>query len=71
MGINIDIHSRPSLKIWLFDNSLSDKSEPPDDLEPFDLFNVDNVYVSIPRMGKGNISMVIASHYLPEIGLIK
>ena len=67
----IDIHCHPSLKVWLFDKSLRDTAKPPDDTELFDILNIDNVYVTIPRMEEGNVSMVWASYYLPENKLIK
>ena len=70
MSHTIDIHCHPTIKVWLFDKTLRDTAKPPDDTELFDISNIDNVYVTIPRMEKGNVSMVWASYYLPESNLL-
>src|SRR6186997_2775180 len=61
----IDIHSHPSLKIFLFDTHLGKAAHPRNlNMSP-------RMFVNLPGMQAGGVNAVTAAHYIPEQSLIK
>ena len=65
MGVQktIDIHCHPSLKTYLYNSDLSERHIASAGSNPF------HVQVDFPKMMEGKVNAILASHYLPEIGL--
>lgn len=70
MSSFIDIHCHPTLKHYLFGTAITSTASPADDVEVTDFLALKNLSVSLPRMEKGNVGLIWASHYLPERALI-
>jgi microsomal dipeptidase-like Zn-dependent dipeptidase len=70
MPSTIDIHCHPSLKYYLFGTRMTNSSEAPRDEAVPDMLRMDNLYMSLPRMKRGNVGMIWASHYIPEHDLV-
>ncbi|HZW39152.1 MAG TPA: membrane dipeptidase [Ignavibacteriaceae bacterium] len=57
----IDIHCHPSLKTYFLNVDLFEEHKAPKDFSPC------AVLMDLPKMQKGNVQAILASHYLPEI----
>lgn len=64
----IDIHCHPSLKSYLFEESMF-SVRMQDENKPSRGLNILKLQSDLPHMKKGDVRGVITSHYIPEAGL--
>jgi microsomal dipeptidase-like Zn-dependent dipeptidase len=58
-----DIHCHPPLKVYMGESDLTKEHHTTRDFDPF------TTRVDLPKMKRGNVKVIFATHYLPEINL--
>jgi microsomal dipeptidase-like Zn-dependent dipeptidase len=63
--MTVDIHCHPCLKTYLFGHDFSERHNAGSEFDPF------GMHCDLPGLRDGVVNAILASHYLPEIGLLR